>query len=104
MARSGATKRQSRGRLKKLYTNGSPRTDKPGMWNSIVSRVRSAKAAIENRLVNNNDADYIKPAPEWYTGLAVSPVAFSEQLGNLQLSLQRANAGHPAPAAAQTIR
>jgi hypothetical protein len=30
-------------------------------------------------------------APEWYAGLAVCPAAFSRQLGDMQLSLLRAN-------------
>jgi hypothetical protein len=30
-------------------------------------------------------------APEWYAGLAVSPAAFSHELSEMQLSLQRAN-------------
>lgn len=30
-------------------------------------------------------------SPEWYAGLAVSPSAFSQQLGNMQLSLIREN-------------
>ncbi len=34
-------------------------------------------------------------SPEWYAGLVVSPASFSRQLGDMQLSLMRANVGEP---------
>ena len=33
-------------------------------------------------------------SPEWFTGLVVSPASFSQQLGDMQLSLMRANDEH----------
>jgi len=37
-------------------------------------------------------------SPEWFTGLAVAPTEFSEQLAEMQLSLQQANTAEGIPA------
>lgn len=42
-------------------------------------------------------------APEWYTGLVVSPASFSQQLGDLQVSLQRANQSSAESMSAQQV-
>jgi hypothetical protein len=57
----------------------------------LTTRFREWKAELMRIPVNNHSVPAATSSPEWYTGLAVSPASFSRQLGDMQLSLLRAN-------------
>jgi hypothetical protein len=63
-------------------------------WTSLLTKFREWKQGISD-ILEYGMTDPIKQRPELYTGLVVSPSSFSKQLGDLQVSLQRANAPQP---------
>jgi hypothetical protein len=69
-------------------------------WNTLVLRFRAWIAEMKETL-ETAKSEPATNSPEWYAGLAVSPASFSRQLGDLQVSLLRANtprANAPQPA------
>jgi hypothetical protein len=59
--------------------------------NRLEAWIRARKADIRQAMTAARSEPSPTSTPEWYAGLVVSPVAFSRQLGDMQLSLMRAN-------------
>jgi hypothetical protein len=59
--------------------------------NRLAAWIRDRKAEIRQALTAARSEPSPNSSPEWYTGLVVSPASFSRQLGEMQLSLMRAN-------------
>ncbi|HVY92930.1 MAG TPA: hypothetical protein VHA14_09285 [Bryobacteraceae bacterium] len=57
-------------------------------YSSLPPRVTESKTEIRHTASQKRPEAVMRV--EWFTGLAVSPVAFSRQLGDLQLAMQRA--------------
>jgi hypothetical protein len=63
--------------------------------NRLGAWFRDRKAEIRQALTAARSEPGTASSPEWYAGLVVSPASFSRQLGDMQLSLLRANAPEP---------
>jgi hypothetical protein len=61
----------------------------------LVAWVRDRKAEIRQAMTAAGSEPSPTSCPEWYAGLVVSPASFSRQLGDMQLSLMRANNSAP---------
>jgi hypothetical protein len=59
--------------------------------NRLAAWIRDRKAEIRQVMTAARSEPNPASSPEWYTGLVVSPTSFSRQLGDMQLSLMRAN-------------
>lgn len=57
-------------------------------YSSLPPSVPESKAEIRHTASQKRPETVMRV--EWFTGLAVSPVVFSHQLGELQLAMQRA--------------
>jgi hypothetical protein len=69
--------------------SGNIHADKRSMaYSSLPPRVTESKTEIRHAAGQQRPETVMRV--EWFTGLAVSPVAFSRQLGDLQLAMQRA--------------
>jgi hypothetical protein len=64
-------------------------------YNSPATLFRHVKAHVTRFVVAARAEPNPDGSPEWYTGLVVSPSSFSRQLGDMQVSLLRANAPQP---------
>jgi hypothetical protein len=60
-------------------------------WTSLAAHFRKWRTEMMQTIETTESRPNPENAPEWYAGLVVSPAAFSQQLGDLQISLQRAN-------------
>ena len=60
-------------------------------WTSLALRLREWITEMKQTLETARSESRATDSPEWYAGLAVSPASFSTQLGDLQVSLLRAN-------------
>ncbi len=58
--------------------------------NRLVAWIRDRKAEFRQVTAAKSEPNPTS-SPEWYAGLVVSPASFSQQLGDMQLSLMRAN-------------
>lgn len=65
----------------------------------VATRLQNWKLQIRQALVSSGSQPNPASSPEWYTGLAVSPALFSEQLGKMHVSLLRANSRPDQPQA-----
>jgi hypothetical protein len=59
--------------------------------NRLVAWIRDRKADFRQAMTAARSEPSPTSSPEWYAGLVVSPASFSRQLGDMQLSLMRAN-------------
>jgi hypothetical protein len=66
-------------------------SDKPDMMNRFVAWFRDRKTKVRQAIIAAKSGPGETCAPEWYAGLVVSPASFSRQLGDMQISLMRAN-------------
>jgi hypothetical protein len=57
----------------------------------LAAWFRDRRAEIGQVMTAAKSEPNAATSPEWYTGLAVSPASFSRQLGDMQISLLRAN-------------
>jgi hypothetical protein len=69
------------------------RSDRYGCmdYTTVTTRFREWKAELKQLPGIAHSEPIPTSCPEWYAGLAVSPAAFSRQLGDMQISLLRAN-------------
>jgi hypothetical protein len=59
--------------------------------NRLVAWIRDRRAEIRQAMTAARSEPSPTSSPEWYAGLVVSPASFSRQLGDMQVSLMRAN-------------
>jgi hypothetical protein len=59
--------------------------------NRLAAWIRDRKAEIRQAITAARSEPSSTSSPEWYAGLVVSPSSFSRQLGDMQVSLMRAN-------------
>lgn len=59
--------------------------------NRLVAWIRDRGAEVQKVLAAARSEPSPTSSPEWYAGLVVSPASFSRQLGDMQVSLMRAN-------------
>ena len=64
-------------------------------FSSLTARLHEWKTEFRRTLETGASGPEATGTPEWYTGLAVSPASFSQQLGDMQKSILRANADAP---------
>jgi hypothetical protein len=62
--------------------------------NRLVAWFRDGTAEVWQAITAARSEPSATCSPEWYAGLVVSPTSFSRQLGDMQLSLMRANEIH----------
>jgi len=60
-------------------------------FTSLTARIREWKSEMKQTLEASNSVPTATDSPQWYAGLAVSPAAFSRQLGDMQLSMLKEN-------------
>jgi hypothetical protein len=60
-------------------------------YTKLTTRFREWKAELKQAPGIAHYEPVPTSSPEWFAGLAVSPASFSRQLGDMQLSLLRAN-------------
>jgi len=56
-----------------------------------MTRIQEWKSEVQAVLETCESRPKEEHEPQWYAGLAVSPASFSQQLADMQVSLQRAN-------------
>lgn len=62
--------------------------------NRLVVWIRDRKAEVRQVITAARSEPSPTSSPEWFAGLVVSPVSFSKQLSDMQVSLMRANEMH----------
>ena len=64
-------------------------------YTSLSERFSEWKTEMKRVIETGNAVPVAAASPEWYVGLAVSPVSFSRQLGDMQVAMLRANTMRP---------
>lgn len=73
-------------------------------WNFLSEKFQAWVAEFREAAALSNDEVMASGREEWFAGLAVSPAEFSNQMADLQVSLERASVPKPQMASADAAR